>query len=380
MRRLLCKGWWLVLVVSGVAAVGLLRGSADPAASEEIMALIRRLGDDKYAQRHEASKSLVVLGERALPALRDAQANSKDLEIRRRAQQAARAIMHRAAQSKTLGLTMAVIEAGEFEMGSPGSEIGRRFDETLHPVRITTSFLLGSYEVTQAEYQRVTKTNPSGFRAGGSSGGWVIGEDTTRFPVEKVTWFDAIQFCNLLSQQDDFEPYYKLVDVKREGDALKSARVTIMGGNGYRLPTEAEWEYACRAAMATRFHFGNTTKEGVLNCKPLKSVGYGGASYRWKDLQRTTKVGSYPPNGLGLHDMHGNVAEWCWDYYDKDYYGRAPKLDPQGPDSGTHRVLRGGFWLVGEESCRSASRFFHAPDESKDYAGFRFARTPGPGR
>jgi sulfatase modifying factor 1 len=380
MCSLISRGWWLVLLVSAGTVAGLLRGSpdGDPVLAR-IADLVRHLGDDTFARRQEAGKELVALGEIALPALRDAQAAGKDLEIRRRAQQAARSIMRNVARSDSLGLDMCVIEAGEFEVGSPASEIGRRADESKHLVHIATPFLLGTCEVTQEEYQRVTKLNPSWFQATEGGRAQVAGQDTSRFPVERTTWYDAIQFCNLLSQQDGFAAYYGMTDVKREGEAIKSARVTVAGSNGYRLPTEAEWEFACRAGMTTRYHFGAMTKADKLNCKPLKSVGYG-TTYQWKDLARTTKVGTYPANGFGLYDMHGNVSEWCWDWYDKDYYGRSPRDNPTGPLGGTHRTLRGGAWLFTEESCRSASRFFHAPHESKDYAGFRVARTPGPGR
>jgi formylglycine-generating enzyme required for sulfatase activity len=161
-------------------------------------------------------------------------------------------------RSRSIGLEMVLIEAGEFQMGSPANETDRQNDETQHRVRITRPFYLGKYEVTQSEYQRVMGVNPSTFAPSGFLKDHVAGRDTSRFPVENVSWYDAVEFCNKLSQQDGFPPYYTLSGVQRESNSIKSATVAIAGGNGYRLPTEAEWEYACRAGTTTPFHFGST--------------------------------------------------------------------------------------------------------------------------
>jgi formylglycine-generating enzyme required for sulfatase activity len=285
--------------------------------------------------------------------------------------------MHAARNSKSLGLETVVIQEGEFQMGSPATEANRRTDETRHKVRLSRPFLLGVYEVTQEEYEKVMQANPSWFCSKGEGRGKIPEQDTSRYPVENVTWYDALEFCNRLSKRDDFEPYYKLADVKRDGDTITSASVTRIGGNGYRLPTEAEWEYACRAGTTKAFYFGDASTGREANVKGvLVGGGYGGTT-KWPDLGRTSKVGSYAANPWGLYDMHGNVAEWCWDWYDKDYYTNSPQDDPRGPDSGRHRVVRGGSWLVSEGSCRSASRFWHTAEERKEYAGFRVARSPG---
>ena len=371
MRWFVSKRSWAILLVV-TATAGLLRGEPGQDAAETVATLIQLLGDDAYAKREAAGKRLEKWGEIALPPLRNAAATNADLEIRQRAARLVRTIMAAAGHSKSTGLKMVPIDAGEFKMGSPISELGRRTDEPLHRVRITRPFLLGMFEVTQEEFSKVMPTNPSSYKV-------AIG-DIGRFPVESVTWFDAVEFCNRLSKLDGFGPYYHIEDAKREGDVIKSARVTLVGGKRYRLPTEAEWEYACRAGTSGPFCFGidPTLKAGEANCKsgPVSTGGYGSSALKWRELGRTNKVGSYAPNGWGLYDMHGNVGEWCWDWYDKDYYSNSPTADPTGPGSGHQRVQRGGSWIVNETNCRSASRFWHTPDESKNYGGVRVARTP----
>lgn len=368
---------WAVLLICITTAVGLLHGDASRSEEEaRIAALVRQLGDDVFKKREEASQQLDQLGEQALTELQRAIAGP-DPEVRRRAEKATRSILARAILSKTTGMKLAPVERGEFMMGSPETEAGRRPDEQQHKVQIMRAFLLGAYEVAQAQYEHVMDSNPSWFRTGSQGKSKTAVTEGSKLPVESLTWFDAIEFCNRLSRLDGFPPYYKMTDVQREQTPIIAANVSILGGNGYRLPTEAEWEYACRASSPARFHFGNETRRGALNCVPLMVAGGYGSSPKWPELGRTAVVGTYPPSPLGLYDMHGNVAEWCWDYYDKDYYPQSPKADPTGPEKGNHRVLRGGSWLVSEGSCRSASRFFHMPYERKEYAGFRVARTPG---
>lgn len=279
-------------------------------------------------------------------------------------------------QSKSTGMEMVLVNAGQFRMGAPDEEPGRQPDEYQHRTRLTRPFYLGVYEVTQEQYRKVTGNNPSWFTSMGGGKDKVAGQDTTRFPVESVTWFDAVSFCNQLSARDGFEPYYKIADERREGDAIRGAAVTVAGGNGYRLPTEAEWELACRAGTATPFHFGRENANGRLANTRAAQVPSGyGTEPKWKELARTTAVGSYPANEWGFHDGHGNVAEWCWDWYDR-HYGPATADDPKGPATGRHRVVRGGSWLVMELGCRSASRFWYSPDENKYDVGFRVARNP----
>jgi formylglycine-generating enzyme required for sulfatase activity len=203
-----------------------------------------------------------------------------------------------------VGMKLVLIPAGEFMMGS---EDGDDDEKPRHRVRITRPFYLGATEVTQGQYQAVTGENPSRFK----------GSDD--LPVETVRWNEAVAFCNKLSQKEGLKPYYQF------GDGEQS------GGNGYRLPTEAEWEYACRAGSSSRYAFGDDES----------SLG----DYAWfngNSAAKTHPVGQKKPNAWGLFDMHGNVWEWCWDGYDEKYYSDSPSADPSGSLKASVRVFRSG--------------------------------------
>jgi formylglycine-generating enzyme required for sulfatase activity len=250
--------------------------------------------------------------------------------------------------TNAIGMKLTLIPAGKFLMGSPMNEPERDTDEGQHEVKITKPFYLGIHEVSQREWERVMPKNPSVFHP--KNGG------SPEHPVEQVLWGEAVEFCKKLSD---------LPEEKRAGRA-------------YRLPTEAEWEYACRAGTQTIFHFGNRLASNQANFNGR--FPYGGAE-EGPYLQKTAKVGSYQPNAFGLYDMHGNVAEWCSDWYDPDYYVHSPKEDPHGPSQGVvptgfggfYQVVRGGSWLDEGRGCRAAYRFRFMPSDRYRLVGFRVA-------
>jgi formylglycine-generating enzyme required for sulfatase activity len=260
-----------------------------------------------------------------------------------------RAAAGEAARPRTLtnsvGMKLALIPAGTFLMGSPEDEAQRAGDEgPQHRVTITRPIYLGVYPVTQREYEAVMGRNPAEF--GKANGG---GPD---HPVEQASWEDAIEFCRRLS-------------------ALAAEK---QAGRVYRLPTEAEWEYACRAGTATPFPFGAAASSEQANFDGNHPYGKAG---RGPHRQRTSKAGAYPANAWGLCDLHGNVWEWCADWYADDYYGASPANDPAGPRAGRQRVLRGGSWNNSGHLCRSARRNKYAPDFRGETIGFRVALPAG---
>jgi uncharacterized protein (TIGR02996 family) len=259
--------------------------------------------------------------------------------------------------TNSIGLELALVPPGRFRMGSLSSEDYHTSDEgPVHEVQISKPFYLGVYPVTQDEYQTVMGVNPSHFSPHGPIAFFRVREqDTGRFPVDSVSWDLANAFCARLS------------DLPAERAA----------GRTYRLPTEAEWEYACRAGTSTAFCFGDRLSSQLANFDG--GYPYGGAS-RHVYLKRTCPVGRYPPNAFGLYDMHGNIWEWCGDWYHESYYRRSPPRDPPGPAAGEAHLLRGGSWIDASWHCRSADR---SRSEALHYVGVRVALSagqPGSGR
>jgi serine/threonine protein kinase/formylglycine-generating enzyme required for sulfatase activity len=276
--------------------------------------------------------------------------------------------------TNSLGTKLALIPPGEFQMGSPESEPARGGHEQQHRVRITKPFYLGVTEVTQSEFERVMERNPSVFRNCGGDSEKTTGPDTSRNPVDSVSWFDAIEFCNKLSKKEGLQAYYRIAEIKRQNDGwIKHATVSVEGGNGYHLPTEAQWEYACRAGTTTPFSFGAVNNGSECNCNGGQPYG---TEEKGPALGRTVPVGSFRPNAFGLCDMHGNVVEWCWDVYDDAFYQHSPASDPLGPSDGTKRVIRGEGYGGPGSNCRSAWRYPVIPADRGFWGnlGFRFAR------
>ncbi len=238
------------------------------------------------------------------------------------------------------GMKFTLIKAGEFLKGSPDTDKDAFDDEKpQHRVRITRPFYMGIHEVTQAQYEAVMGNNPSWFAATGQAKDKLAGQSTRQHPVEGVSWLDAVKFCNKLSELEGLTPFNAI-----DGE---NVRVSDWRVKGYRLPTEAEWEYACRAKTTGRYSFG---EEGADLGQYACFAGNSG--------DMTHPVGTRQPNAFGLFDMHGNVWEWCWDSYDKDYYKQSRGDDPTGPDiaGAAVRVIRGGSWDYDPRFCRSTYR------------------------
>ena len=233
--------------------------------------------------------------------------------------------------TNSVGMVLVPIPAGEFMMGSPESEKGGQDSEHQHRVRITKPFYLAMTEVTQKQWETVMGTTP-----------WK-GEKHVKegpnFPATHVSWEDAQEYCRKLSATE---------------------------GVSYRLPTEAEWEYACRAGSQSMYSF-SANAAGLKDNAWVKENAYD------IDEKYAHEVGRKRANAWGMYDMHGNVREWCSDWYEADYYKNSPARDPTGPGAGQFRVSRGGSWYNVAEYCRSAFRYGGSPDYRSSGLGFRVA-------
>jgi sulfatase modifying factor 1 len=229
--------------------------------------------------------------------------------------------------TNSIGMKFVWIPPGTFMMGSPKVEKQRRDNEIPHKVTLTKGFYMGVFTVTQEQWTEVMDNTPSKFQ----------GEKN--LPVENVSWNDCQKFIKELRGKDK---------------------------KPYRLPTEAEWEYACRAGTTTPFHFGKTIFTDQVNYDGWYTYGN---DKKGVLREKTTPVGSFPANAWGLHDMHGNVSQWCQDWYAE--YPQKDLVDPLGPNAGRHRVLRGGAWINLPVDCRSAKRGCREPEHHWSNFGFR---------
>ena len=265
------------------------------------------------------------------------------------------------AQPDAMPPEMVFVQGGTFEMGCTPEQTNCDSDESpVHEVTLT-DFYIGKYEVTQAQWAAIVPEYSPNYDRG---------EGDTH-PAYRISWYDAVTFCNRLSQQEGYTPaYYSDPGFTQVYDALDDGNGTVYWGpsaNGYRLPTEAEWEYAARGgAQSGGYQFSGSDDINAV---------------AWWDVNNDNSVLSQPagtkaPNELGVYDMSGNVWEWCWDSYSSGYYAASPACAPLGPTGGSGRVQRGGSWLLSATFCRVAGRNIHNPWVRSNYVGFRLSRTP----
>ena len=243
-------------------------------------------------------------------------------------------------------LEMVELSGGTFRMGSPDTDAeAHESEKPQHEVTVS-AFAISRYPITRELYRKLSGTSPQS---------WQRDSDDNRLPANDVSWCEAVSFCNALSQQVGLQPCYRIEGTHVAWDT---------NADGYRLPTEAEWEYACRAGTTSRWFFGND---------PTALDRY--AWFADNSNNEVHPVGEKAPNPWGLHDMSGNVYEWCWDWYDT--YRAEAVMDPLGPESGDSRVLRGGSaWDVDPRVLRSAGRVRIEPELRRAVVGFRCVRRP----
>jgi len=273
--------------------------------------------------------------------------------------------------TNSLGMKFVRIDPGTFQMGSPEDEKGRRDFETMHEVELTEPYFMATHEVTQDQFEQIMGYNLSYFSASGGGAHKLKNEDTSDHPVENITYDEAVEFCQKLNEREAGAPFT------------------------YRMPTEAEWEYACRGGTTTPFYWGEewqvrthaNTRSGTLYDEEVEQWEEEGREIPKNRqvplLDRTEPVGTYPPNPWGLYDMSGNVWEFTSDWFDEDYEAY-PRVDPRGPvsedgEAGKEyfsKVIKGGGWNTLPEEARPAKRKSHVAQEKHSGVGFRIVLDP----
>ena len=339
-----CQDWFLEKLSGGIDPSGatkgpyrLFRGGAWRTGGQNCRSAKRERTSISYRNDYQGLRiALLPLG-KTLPAITPAISSNHPIKIGQKPGEEW--------SGNGLQMKFCWCPSGKFVMGSPETELGRDGNQEKQVVVVIAQpFWMGKNEVTQAEYTKVMGNNPSSFQV-------VDGENTGRFPVEKVSWTEAAEFCR------------KWTEAERVAGRLPQ-------GWEYRLPKEAEWEYACRAGTTTATAFGNSMSSLQANFDGERP--YNGAELG-PSIGRTTAVESYPPNDWGLHDMHGNVKEWCLDSYDEvpsDWIG--PKI----ASANSYRVYRGGHWGGSGDNCRAADRIMNTPSSRYEFLGFRVALVP----
>jgi uncharacterized repeat protein (TIGR02543 family) len=249
---------------------------------------------------------------------------------------------------------MVPVPGGSFQMGSDDS-----LDLDAKPIHAVTlsGFHIARYQITQGQYYAVTGYNPSEF---------IYGPETPDRPVENINWYEAVEYCNKLSVLEGLTPVYTISSrTPAEGYPIAGATVTPNWGNsGYRLPTEAEWEYSAKGGDGQGPYFVYSGSDDA------NAVAWYNASL--VSVAVTNPIGKKAPNGLGIYDMSGNVWEWCWDWFEE--YPDKPETNPRGPSSGQGRVIRGGCWSLSRNVIRSAYRNFYTPSITYNFIGIRPVR------